>query len=93
MSGVVDHSKATTIFVLGLLSILFCQILGPVAWMMGNTYKNECLAEAVEMEGLGSAGRILGMVGTGLLALNLLLLIVLVPLYFLIIAASVAGNL
>lgn len=32
----VDHGQATTIFVLGLLGVIMCQVLAPVAFFMGN---------------------------------------------------------
>jgi hypothetical protein len=63
-------SRPTTIFVLGLLSIVACPLLGPVAWQQGNNYYNECLFDAREPEQLAQVGRILGMVGTALFALN-----------------------
>ena len=31
-----EDSQATTILVLGILSLVVCQILGPIAWVMGN---------------------------------------------------------
>lgn len=88
-----DSSRGTTIFVLGLLSIFMCQLLGPVAWMMGNGYRAECIESGREMNQLGNVGRILGMVGTALFAFTL----VFMALYFVFIFAMVglsvaAGN-
>ena len=37
-----DHSQATVVFVIGLLSVVMCQILGPVALLMGNKYRAAC---------------------------------------------------
>jgi hypothetical protein len=34
--GTTDHPQGTTILVLGILSLVICQLLGPVAWIMGN---------------------------------------------------------
>lgn len=65
-------SDATTVFILGLLGILVCQLLAPVAWSKGNTYRQVCMIHGVEPDGLGVAGRVLGIVGTGLLVLSLL---------------------
>ena len=39
---------------------------------MGNNYIRECALEGVQPEGLGVAGRIMGMIGTVLMALYLL---------------------
>ncbi|WP_227997460.1 DUF4190 domain-containing protein [Nocardia australiensis] len=36
-----DHSQATTILILGILGLVFCQILGPFAWVMGRKALNE----------------------------------------------------
>lgn len=69
-------SDATTIFILGLLGILVCQLCAPVAWKKGNTYRDVCMIHGIEPDGLGTAGRMLGMVGTVLFVLNLLLVLV-----------------
>ena len=87
-----DSSRGTTIFVLGLLSIFMCQILGPVAWMMGNGYRAECIESGREMNQLGSVGRILGMVGTGLFAFNLVVVGMLFVVYGALFAAVIAGE-
>ena len=34
--GGYEHPQGTTILVLGILSLVVCQLLGPVAWVMGN---------------------------------------------------------
>ena len=54
----------STIFVLGLLGLLLCQILGIIAWVQGNTYMAKCRNMGVEPEGIAVAGRILGMIST-----------------------------
>ena len=83
-----ENSNATVILVLGLLSVVTCPILGPVSWMMGNNYMNQCILEDVEPEGLATAGRILGMIGTGLMALQVVSICGILGLYALIIPAS-----
>ena len=66
------HPQGTTILVLGILSILCCGILGPVAWVMGNN----ALAEidrnpaAYTNRGNVNAGRICGIIGTILWAIS-----------------------
>ena len=69
----VTANNPTVVFVLGLLSLLCCQILGPVAWIMGNNYVNECYAFGIQPDGLGQAGRILGMVGTAIFVLGIVI--------------------
>lgn len=81
-------NKATIIFVLGLLSVITCQILGPVAIIMGNSYMKECVALGIEPDGLAKAGRILGIVGTVLFGLSL----VIAALYFVFIAVIIASG-
>lgn len=75
-----EASQATTILVLGIIGIVLCQLLGPIAWVMGN---NELAAidagrRAPENRGTANAGRILGIIGTVLLALSILAIIFLV---------------
>lgn len=65
---------------LGIIGIVLCQLLGPIAWVMGN---NELAAidagrRAPENRGTANAGRILGIIGTVLLALSILAIIFLV---------------
>lgn len=72
-----ESSQATTVLVLGIIGIVACQLLGPVAWVMGN---NEIEAidagrRAPENRGTANAGRILGIVSTVLLAIGIIFLI------------------
>ena len=71
-----DHPKATTILILGILSLVVCGILGPFAWSMGNRALREIDASQRTQAPLGgrssvNAGRILGMIATILLVLGL----------------------
>jgi uncharacterized membrane protein YjgN (DUF898 family) len=72
-----EASQATTILVLGILGIVVCGILGPFAWSMGN--KELAAIDAgrrpPENRGTANAGRILGIIGTVLLGLGILILI------------------
>jgi hypothetical protein len=66
-----EASQSVTVFILGILSIVVCQVLGPFAWKMG-TDELRAIREGrrtPENLGLAQAGRICGIVGTGLLAL------------------------
>ena len=71
-----DHSQATVIFILGLLSVVMCQICGPIALIMGNKYRAACAEVGVEPDGMATAGWILGIVGTVLLCITLAILLV-----------------
>lgn len=71
-------SQGTTIFVLGLLGLILCQVLAPIAWIMGNGYIQQCALEGVEPEGLGVAGRVMGMIGTALVVLNIAVVLLVV---------------
>ena len=70
-----EQSQATTILILGILSIVCCGLLGIPAWIMGN---NELKAidegrRPAENRGTVNAGRICGIVGVALTALGLIL--------------------
>ena len=66
-----DKNEAVTVFVLGLLGLVLCQLLAPIAWRKGNTYRDTCMILEVPPDGLATAGRIMGIVGTILLGLSL----------------------
>ena len=74
-----EASQATTILVLGILGLIICGVLAPVAWIMG---KNELEAidsgrRPPENRGTANAGRILGIVGTVLIGIALAFLVLL----------------
>ena len=75
-----EHPSGTTVLVLGILGIVLCQILGPIAWSQGNKVLREIDASPGRYSNRGSvqAGRILGMIGTGLLVLSLLYVVAMV---------------
>lgn len=58
------ESRGTTIMVLGILSLVGCAILGPVAWVMGNGVKRDAEGAGYPEPGNSKAGRICGIVGT-----------------------------
>ena len=69
--GYPEQSQAVTILVLGILSIVVCQILGPFAWKMGND-ELKAIADrrrSPEGQGMAQAGKVCGIVGTVLLGL------------------------
>ena len=70
-----EHPNATTILVLGILSLVVCGVCGPIAWVMGNTAVREMNANpTVEYRNRGNvtAGRVCGIIGTVLLVLQVL---------------------
>ncbi|CAN5789495.1 hypothetical protein BH23ACT2_BH23ACT2_06430 [soil metagenome] len=62
----VEHPQGTTILVLGILGLVICQVLGPVAWVMGNSAMAEIDANPAAYSNRGSiqAGRICGIIAT-----------------------------
>jgi uncharacterized membrane protein YjgN (DUF898 family) len=75
-----EQSQATTVLVLGILGIVICGILAPFAWNMGNKELAAIDAgrRAPENRGTANAGRILGIIGTVLLAVGLVLLVLVI---------------
>ncbi|MFC3963422.1 DUF4190 domain-containing protein [Nocardia jiangsuensis] len=83
-----DHPQATAIVILGVLGLVLCQFLGPVAFVMGG----KALAEidnsggAVGGRSTVLAGYICGIIGTVILVVTILVIIAAV------IIAVVAGE-
>ena len=78
-----EHPQGTTILILGICSLVVCQLIGAFAWTMGS----KALAEidqnpyAYTNRANVAAGRVCGIIGTALMGLWLVwLLIVLIPL-------------
>ena len=69
-----DHPKATTALILGILGIVVCGFIAPFAWRIGKRTLDEIDASQGRLGGRGSAqaGYILGLIGTVLLGLGLL---------------------
>jgi uncharacterized membrane protein YjgN (DUF898 family) len=72
-----NHPQATTVLVLGIVGLVACQVLSPFAWSMGNRVVREIDAAGGTTGGRDQAniGRILGIVGTVLLGISLLVLL------------------
>ena len=77
-AGSVTHPSGVTILVLGILSLVFCQLLGPVAWIMGSQALREINRDPYRYSnrGIVQAGRILGIVSSCMIILFLLLFVV-----------------
>lgn len=70
--------RGVMILVFGILSLVVCPLFGVAAWVMGNTDLEEMAMGLMDPTGrdLTNAGRICGMVGTGLLVLQVLIVII-----------------
>ena len=68
---------AVAALVLGILSVMFCPLAGPVAWSLGRSAEREVDAGGGRLggRGLATAGKILGMIGTAFLVVLVLFLI------------------
>jgi hypothetical protein len=68
-----DHPQATTVLILGIVSVVACGLAGPFAWVMGNRVVHEIDASNGAWGGRSNAqvGRILGIVETCILGLLL----------------------
>jgi hypothetical protein len=68
-------SQATTSLVLGILGLVCCQLLSPVAWYIGNQELRSIREGRSPAAGQGtaSAGMILGVVGSVFLAMGVLM--------------------
>lgn len=68
------HPQATTSLVLGILGVVLCGVLAPFAWVYGGRAVKEIDANPTVYGGRSeaNAGRILGIVGTALLAISVL---------------------
>ena len=67
-------SQAVTALVLGILGIVCCGLLAPIAWYLGNQ-ELQAIRQgraAASGEGLAKAAQILGIIGTILLVLTVL---------------------
>ena len=84
-----NHPQATTVLVVGILGLVLCQLISPFAWVMGNRVVREIDSAGGAYGGRDQAniGRILGIIGTALLALGILALI-----FFLVVGGLAATT-
>jgi ABC-type Fe3+ transport system permease subunit len=75
-----DHPRATTALVLGIVSLVCCNVLGIVAYIVGRNAEREIAASGGRLggEGKAKAGKILGIVATVLLVLGLIVWVLLI---------------
>lgn len=84
--------QAKAALVLGLVAVVLFQILGPVAWILGHQERRDIAAGRAPAAGLGlaTAGMILGITGTCMLAFVALLVIAIVIVALVAIAVGVS---
>lgn len=72
--------NAVLALVLGIVGVVVCGIAAPFAWMLGKRAEQAADADPARYTGKGmaTAGKILGMIGTALLALGLIIVIIVV---------------
>ena len=72
-----DHPQASTVLILGIVSVVACGLAGPFAWVMGNRVLGEIDAAPHQYGGRSNAtiGRILGIVATALMGLALVIVV------------------
>jgi len=72
------ESRAVVALVLGILGIVLCPILAPIAWAIGHASEQQidAAAGALSGRGLATAGKITGIIGTVLLILYVVVFIV-----------------
>jgi hypothetical protein len=77
-----NHPNATTALVLGIVGIICCSLTAPFAWVMGKKAMDEIDASGGRIGGRGSAqaGYVLGIVGTILLVLAIVVVAIAVVL-------------
>lgn len=66
----------TGILIVAILGWVICGICHPIAWAMGSSHESACRAQGIEPSGAAKAGKILGMVGTILFGVVVLIMIV-----------------
>ncbi len=70
-------TNSTTILILGILSLVVCAVMGPIAWWMGKAELQQMDAGLVSNQDRGSvnAGYICGIIGTVLMGISLLMIL------------------
>jgi uncharacterized membrane protein YjgN (DUF898 family) len=73
-----EHPQGTLILILGILSLVCIQLLGPVAWILGNRALAEIDANpgAYTNRSVVNAGRICGIISSVLLVLGLVFAVI-----------------
>ena len=88
------HPQSTMILIFGILSLVGISILGPFAWYMGNKALKEIDANPAAYSDRNNVniGKILGMIGSILLALGIVAIVVYIIFIVVIIGATAAST-
>ncbi|WNJ58982.1 DUF4190 domain-containing protein [Nocardia seriolae] len=72
-----DHPQAVVVLILGIMSLVFCPLLGPVAWIMGGSARRELTRSqgAIGGSGMVTAGWICGIIASAGMILLLLFIV------------------
>jgi hypothetical protein len=73
-----DRGRGPVILVLGILSLIMCAPLGPIAWVMGSGDLRRIDSGQIseEARGLTQAGMICGIIGTVILCVSIVVVLV-----------------
>ena len=76
-SSYIFAPRATTVLVLGILSLAVCSVMGPIAWAIGNEELRRIDSGQTEPDGRGSvsAGRICGIISSALMIFGVVILV------------------
>lgn len=88
------HPKATLVLILGILGLIVCGVLAPFAWVMGNRAVAEIDANPGVYDGRGEAqaGRILGIIGSVLLIIGVVVFVFVIVLIMIGVASSTTTS-
>ncbi|WP_327149226.1 DUF4190 domain-containing protein [Nocardia sp. NBC_01329] len=87
-----EHPQATTVLILGIVGMMFCQICAPFAWILGRRALNEIDASGGTVGGRSNVmvGYVLGIIGSVLLILMVLGIIAYIVLIVVLVGSSSA---
>jgi hypothetical protein len=74
----IDRGRGAVVLVLGILSLIMCAPLGPIAWFMGSGDLRRIDSGRIseEARGLTQAGMICGIIGTVILCVSIIVVLV-----------------
>ena len=89
-----EPHRGTMILILGILSLVVCQLIGPFAWVMGGNDLKKIKAGVMDDRGYNETqiGYVLGIVSTVILALGILFTLLWLVFVFVIMAAAVGAK-
>lgn len=89
-----EPHRGTLILVLGIIGLVMCQLLGPVAWILGKGDLAKIRAGTMDPRGESETniGMILGIVASVFLILQMLVVLLYFGFIFCIIGVGVAGG-